>query len=192
MRPEIKDDRQLRALTGVPTEKWATLEDEFGRVLKEEKERVYREEVAKGKRKRKPGGGQKGKLPTVYDKLLFLLYYLKVYPTFDVLGAQFGMNRSKACENIHALFSILCKTLSNLGVMPHREFRTVEEFRSACQGIEKILIDATERPHCRPVDDEEQRDLYSGKKTAYCKEHHCVDFKQMDIVCWKHFFRSSS
>lgn len=48
MRPEIKDDRQLRALTGVPKEKWTTLEDEFGRVLKEEKERVYQEEVAQG------------------------------------------------------------------------------------------------------------------------------------------------
>jgi len=82
----------------------------------------------------------------VYDKLLFLLYYLKVYPTFDVLGTQFGMNRSKACENIHSLFPVLCNALSNLGVLPYREFKTVEEFRTACQGIKKILIDATERP----------------------------------------------
>jgi len=166
MRPAIKDDRQLRALTGVPTEKWGTLENAFGTALKEEKERVYQEELVQGKRKRKAGGGQKGKLPTVYDKLIFLLYYLKVYPTFDVLGAQFGMNRSKACKNIHTLFPVLCNALSNLGVMPCREFKTVVEFRAACQGIETILIDATERPYCRPVDDEEQRDLYSGKKNG--------------------------
>ena len=171
MRPEIKDDRQLRALTGVPTEKWATLEKAFDSALKEEKERVYQEGVLAGKRKRKLGGGQKGKLPTAYDKLLFLLYYLKVYPTFDVLGAQFGMNRSKACENVHALFPILLKTLSNLGVLPYREFKTVEEFRSACDGIDQILIDATERSHRRPVDSEEQKDLYSGKKTPYDKEY---------------------
>ena len=107
MRPAIKDDRQLRALTGVPTEKWGTLENAFGTALKEEKERVYQEELVQGKRKRKAGGGQKGKLPTVYDKLIFLLYYLKVYPTFDVLGAQFGMNCSKACKNIHTLFPVL-------------------------------------------------------------------------------------
>jgi hypothetical protein len=171
MRPEIKDDRQLRALTGVPKEKWDILENAFGRALKEEKERVYQEQVAQGKRKRKAGGGQKGKLPTVYEKLLFLLYYLKVYPTFDVLGTQFGMNRSKACENIHSLFPVLCNALSNLGVLPYREFKTVEEFRTACQGIEKILIDATERPHSRPVDNEEQKELYSGKKTSYDKEY---------------------
>jgi len=47
MRPEIKDDRQLRALTGVPTEKWEILENAFGRALKEEKERVYQEQVAR-------------------------------------------------------------------------------------------------------------------------------------------------
>lgn len=174
MRPEIKGDRQLRALTGVSTEKWSTLEKVFGDTLKEEKARTYQEKLLEGKRKRKPGGGQKGKLPTVYDKLLFLLYYLKVYPTFDVLGTQFGMNRSKACENVHALFPILCKALSSLGVLPYREFKTVEDFRSACEGIDRILIDATERPHCRPSDDEEQKKLYSGKKTAYDKEHNSL------------------
>jgi len=47
MRPEIKDDRQLRALTGVPTEKWGTLENAFGTALKEEKERVYQEELGR-------------------------------------------------------------------------------------------------------------------------------------------------
>jgi hypothetical protein len=166
MTPEIRDDRQMRALTGVPTEKLATLEGAFATALAEEKDRVYQEALAQGKRQRKPGGGQKGKLPTVHEKLIFLLYYLKVYPTFDVVGAQFGMNRSKACENVHALFPILCKALANLGVLPHREFKTVEEFRAACAGIEKLLIDVTERPHCRPADDEEQQDLYSGKKNA--------------------------
>lgn len=171
MRPEIKNDRQLRALTGIPTEKWEALENAFGIALQEEKEHVYNEQLAQGKRKRKPGAGQKGKLPTIYDKLIFLLYYLKVYPTFDVLGSQFGMNRSKACKNVHILFPVLCKALSILGVLPYREFKTVEEFRSACQGIETILIDVTERPHCRPSNNEEQKELYSGKKTTYNKEH---------------------
>jgi len=162
--PEIRDDRQMRALTGISTEKLSPLEEAFAQALEDDKERAYQEAVVQGKRQRKPGGGQKGKLPTAHEKLVFLLYYLKVYPTFDVLGAQFGMSRSKACENVHELFPILCQALTGLGVMPHREFKTVEEFRVACDGIEKLLIDATERPHWRPADDEEQQDLYSGKK----------------------------
>ena len=164
MIPEIRDDRQQRALTGVPTEKFSTLEAAFALALADEKERAYQEGFAEGKRQRKPGGGQKGKLPTVHDKLVFLLYYLKVYPTFDVLGAQFGMNRSKACENVHALRPILYKALQNLGVMPSREFKTVGEFRAACAWADDLLIDATERPHSRPTDDAQQKDLYSGKK----------------------------
>jgi hypothetical protein len=162
--PEIRDERQMRALTGVPAEKFSTLEAAFALALADEKERAYQEGLVAGKRQRKPGGGQKGKLPTIYDKLVFLLYYLKVYPTFDVLGAQFGMNRSKACENVHALRPILYKALQNLGVMPHREFTTVEAFREACEWIDDLLIDATERPHSRPSDDAKQKDLYSGKK----------------------------
>jgi hypothetical protein len=139
------------------------LEAAFALALADEKERVYQEGLAARKRKRKPGGGQKGKLLTAHDKLVFLLYYLKVYPIFDVLGAQFDMNRSKACENVHVLRPILYKALDNLGVMPHREFKTVEEFRAACEWIDDLLIDATERPPSRPSDDAEQKDLYSGK-----------------------------
>ena len=166
MIPEIRDDRQMRALTGVPTEKLWTLEAAFALALEEEKERAYQEGVAAGKRQRKPGGGQKGKLANEHDRLVFLLYYLKVYPTFDVLGTQFGMSRSKACENVHALLPILSKALENLGVMPHRAFNTVEEFRTACDWIDDLLIDVTERPHSRPSDDIRQKDLYSGKKNG--------------------------
>lgn len=164
---EIRDDRQMRALTGVSTEKLETLEAAFAKAFAEEKEKIYQQQLKAGKRQRKPGGGQKGKLPTLRDKLLFVLYYLKVYPTFDVFGAQFGMARSKACENLHFLYPILGQALISLGVFPHRKFETVEEFRIACQNIETLLIDATERPHRRPVDHEKQEDLYSGKKESY-------------------------
>jgi hypothetical protein len=164
MEPEIRDDRQMRALTGVPTEKFEMLEVAFAKALADEKQSMYQKQVEAGKRQRKPGGGQKGKLPTVREKLIFVLYYLKVYPTFDVFGAQFGMARSKACENLHFLYPVLGKALVSLKVFPHRKFETVEEFRAACQNIETLLIDATERPHRRPTDNEKQEELYSGKK----------------------------
>jgi len=164
---EIRDDRQMRALTGVPKEKFETLEAAFSLALTEEKERSYLDGLRAGKRQRKPGAGQKGKLPKAHNKLIFVLYYLKVYPTFDVLGAQFGMSRSKACENVHALRLILYKALQNLDVMPYREFKTVEEFVEACDWIDDLLIDVTERPHRRPADTTQQKDLYSGKKTSY-------------------------
>ena len=77
------------------------------------------------------------------------------------------MNRSKACKNVHALLLTLYKSLENLGVMPAREFKTVEEFRAACNWIDEVLIDATERPH-RLHQNNDKQDLYSvSGRTKY-------------------------
>lgn len=96
-----------------------------------------------------------------------MLYYLKIYPTFDVLGAVFGMSRSKACESLHALLLILCKALENLGVMPQCEFKKVAEFQSACAWFNDLMIDATERLHHRPSNAFEQKALYRAKKRGH-------------------------
>ena len=76
------------------------------------------------------------------------------------------MGRSKANENLHKLAPILTKTLVRLGVMPHREFTSAEEMKAAFEGIDRILVDVTERLYRRSQDDETQRDHYSGKKST--------------------------
>ncbi|WP_440867004.1 hypothetical protein [Symbiopectobacterium purcellii] len=38
------------------------------------------------------GAGQKGFIPTPLDKLLFILLYLKCYPTYDLQGLLFGLD----------------------------------------------------------------------------------------------------
>jgi hypothetical protein len=162
----IRDSRQLRAMTGVSEEQFEKLEKAFDDVYEEQKQNEYEEAVERGERKRKRGGGRKGSLPTIREKLLFVLFYLKVYPTFDVLAGFFGMSRSKACENLHQLLPILNKTLARLGVLPHRKFDTVEEMRKAFGDIDKIIIDVTERLHRRPKDNEKQSEMYSGNWTV--------------------------
>ena len=52
--------------------------------------------------------------------MLFILFYLKTYPTFDVLGATFGLPRSKAYEHAHRLAKALECCLRTLGVLPTR------------------------------------------------------------------------
>ena len=105
------------------------------------------------------------------EKLQLVLYYYKTYPTFDVLGMQFAMARSKAHENLHKLSPILYDTLVALDLMPYRELTTPEEMKAALQGEERRLIDATERAYHRSQDDATQREHYSGKKTAYVEKH---------------------
>ena len=167
MKPEeIRDDRQMRALTGLSLEQFAQLTLEFEKEYQAYQKHKYTEGLAKGTRQRRLGGGRKGKLPRVVDKLFFTLVYFKTYPTFDVLGTQFGMGRSKANENLHKLAPILLNTLVRLEVMPPREFASAEEMKAAFQGIDRILIDVTERLYRRAQNDDTQREYYSGKKST--------------------------
>jgi hypothetical protein len=161
---KVKDDRQMRSLTGLSMPQFEILVQEFSEDYKEWQEEVYQDGVTIGTRHRRPGGGSKGKLPTMTDKLFFTLVYLKTYPTFDVLSTQFNMSRSKSNENIHKLMPVLAQTLIRLGAMPHREFSSAEEMKKAFKGIDKILIDVTERLYRRSQDDKKQREHFSGKK----------------------------
>jgi hypothetical protein len=164
---QIRDDRHMRSLTGVSEAQFEILLETFSMTYLEMQWQVYQDGIASGIRKRRPGGGRKGALPTMRDKLLFLLYYFKVYPTFDVLGTQFNMARSKANENLYKLVPVLYQTLVHLEVMPHREFATPDALLEALADMDTILIDVTERTYRRPQDKQEQREHYSGKKKTH-------------------------
>lgn len=159
------DDRQFKALTGLTLSAFRQLLPFFAESYSEAV--IERYEQHKDTRKRRPGAGQKGRLNTMFKKLFFILYYLKVYPTFDVLGYHFALDRSKACTNVHKLLPILIQALDKAGVLPKRRFESIAEIHAAFTGILDLLIDATERPHCRPKDVKAQQQKYSGKKKRH-------------------------
>ena len=66
-------------------------------------------------RQRKAGGGNKPKLATMEDKLLFILVYKKAYPLQTAQGLLFGMGQSQANEWIHRLSPILESALIRSG-----------------------------------------------------------------------------
>jgi len=108
---QIRDERQMKALTGLSQAQFDHLLPVFSDIYRTTQQHTYEEGVQSGTRRRHPGGGSKGKLPTMAEKLPFVLYYYKTYPTFDVLGTQFDMVRSKAHENLHKFSPILYNTL---------------------------------------------------------------------------------
>ncbi len=59
-------------------------------------------------------------LPTIEDKLLFILVYLKQYPTQTVQGQLFGLSQSNANKWIHLLHPALNQALALGGYLPHR------------------------------------------------------------------------
>jgi hypothetical protein len=64
-------------------------------------------------------------LPTVADKLLFMLTYLKQNPIQEVQGQLFGMSQSNANKWIHVLHPVLNQALADQELLPAR---TAEEF----------------------------------------------------------------
>ncbi len=83
-----------------------------------------------------------------------------------MLGTQFALGRSKAHANLYKLSPLLHDTLVRLEVLPHREFRTPEELKAALQGVDRIIIDTTERAYRRSQDEAQQREHYNGKKNS--------------------------
>src|SRR6266478_1299299 len=150
---QVRDARQMKALTGLSPAQFDDLLPVFSNIYGATQQKHYEEGVASGTRRRKPGGGTKGKLPTMTEKLLFVLYYYKTYPTFDGLGTQFDMARSKANENLHKLSPILYDTLVHLELMPSRELGTPDDLKAALHGVDRLIIDATERAYQRAKKD---------------------------------------
>jgi hypothetical protein len=146
--------------------------DEFDYVLPAF-ERAYQQAFPDGKtkagqkRKRKAGGGRKGTLASIEQKLLFALVYQKSYPVQTILGELFGMGQPQANEWIHTLLPILKQALDDLGYEPERD---PQKFRKREQGQKDAsisVIDGTERRRQRPKEAKKQALHYSGKKKTH-------------------------
>jgi hypothetical protein len=160
----VTDDRQLRSLTGLNLAAFADLIEPFAAGCQQEADARF---SPRRPRQRRAGAGRKGVLASPEQKLLFLLYYLKTYPTFDVLGATFGLPRSKACEHAHRLAKALERTLRTRGVLPARAIDSLAQMHQVFANVPVLLLDATERPHRRAQAAADRPADYSGKKKAH-------------------------
>ena len=75
--------------------------------------------VDRDNRQRQYGAGRsEATLVTIEDKLLFILYYVKVYPLQEILAFEFGMVQSTANEWIHILSERIAKGLGPWRLSP--------------------------------------------------------------------------
>ena len=107
-------------------------------------------------------------LPLIQDKLFFILVYLKTNPLQELHAIQFEMTQPQANRWIHLLSDILRRTLKTLGELPDRNSKRLIHI---LQGCEEVLLDGTERPIQRPLDEDWQSACYSGKKTHSIKNN---------------------
>ena len=95
--------RVLRAFTSLDPEEFAMLLIPFEKTWQDYVNRHY---IHKKARKRRYGGGRKPHLVAIEDKLLFILFYFKVYPLQEVIARIFGMSQGRANEGIYQLTPI--------------------------------------------------------------------------------------
>src|SRR5262249_45375089 len=155
----VQAPRALLALTGVSRTEFEQLERRLTAVVGEQR--------AKRRYKRLPGAGRKHTLRTLPAKLFFLLFYLKCYPTFDVAGLLFEVDRSRACRWVGEWLPLLEAVLGRAAVLPARQIRSVEEFLQRFPAVHDLFLDGTERPTQRPQQARRQRARYSGKKKRH-------------------------
>lgn len=146
------------AVLGVTKEEFYRLLPTFSQCLRE-----YRLKL-RPNRKRAIGGGRKGDLPTDEHKLLYILLYLKLYPTYDALAVLTDHYRSKCGDSVKLLLPVLEMTLGRKLVLPKRHGNSLEEIFRQHPDIKDVFIDGTERRVQKPKNLKKRNRLYSGKK----------------------------
>jgi hypothetical protein len=144
----------------------------------------YNEYEAKKKKKRirKIGGGRNSKIETIEEKLFYILWYMKTYPTFDLASFQVGFARSSACYWMHDLLPILEQTMKRKFVLPERKISDPKEYFRLFPEAKEVFVDALERLKQRPKKKKSQQKAYSGKKKAHTRKSVVVSDKNRKIL----------
>jgi len=118
-KPEV-----FRALTGLSIQEFESLLPSFNEAWEEFLKATFIDGVA---RQRAFGGGRIPRLQTGRAKLLFILFYLRIYPIQEVQGFFFGLSQEQANCWIHRLMPVLSRALGREALLPERRPARLEE-----------------------------------------------------------------
>lgn len=168
---EVKNDPdKFLALTSIYPHEFDVLLKKFSLAIQEQK--MHRSRLI-WPRGRVVGG----RPPTLSEEdfLFFLLWYFKNYPIQQLAAAVYGVKQTTICRWIQSGTELLSSALGE-EFLPSKKgsdlqksilkFRDSAEDKDAAEA-ESVIIDPTERQIARPVDNEEQKIFYSGKKRLH-------------------------
>lgn len=168
----LQDARLMQALTGLTPKEFQQLLPVFEHSFK-----AHRQSLGI-----RLNFGRPPHLRTMADKLFFILFYLKAYPTFDIMSAIFEMDRHRIHDWVNELLSVLTKALGKKIVLPTRKLRSLDEFFTRFPGVKEIWVDGTERPVRRPKNQAKQKEQYSGKKKRHTVKNLIVSDRKRRIL----------
>jgi Helix-turn-helix of DDE superfamily endonuclease len=157
------NESRVLAMTGFRPDEFSALSLLFERFWQKPMQRITLENTPR-ERAYKPR--KSSSLTEADDRLFFVVSYMKLNPLQEAHGASFGLRQPKVCVWLHHLLPVLEEALQHERVL---RARTKEELQKIMTKHKTILMDATERPIRRSIDDETQKEQYSGKKNVILK-----------------------
>lgn len=157
------------SLTGLTPAEFQTLYDHFAPAYQRHRDRATKTRRDRRPRRRAPGGGSQyaHDLP---HRLLMALVWLKVYPTYEVLGFLFDLHKRNAQLNVRDVLEVLEQLDDFPFDRPARDrkpLRSVKEVMEAFPQV-RLVIDSKEQRVYRPGHGfQRQKPFYSGKKKTH-------------------------
>src|SRR3954447_21912057 len=111
--------RVFQQLTGLKIEEFDKLKGAFQKASEEEEPR-------------ESPAGRKAVLRTYEDKLFFILFYLRHYPTQEVVGFLFGISQGQASHWVHRLTPVVKEALGDRKELPGRTPEDIKEMMQEC------------------------------------------------------------
>jgi len=173
--------KDFLSVTGLTLDEFASLVSTFAQVYDEQTAAVTFEGQP---RQRQAGGGVKGKLASIENKLLFILLYEKTYPLQTLQGLSFELSQPQTNAWIQRLLPVLQTTLTRLGLTPEREGQAFAASAVFQTRAAALVLDGTERRRQRPQDNALQGEYYSGKKKAHTDKNVLIVDEQTGEVLY--------
>jgi hypothetical protein len=156
------------ALTGMTRAEFDTLTEQFVVAERELRNRSRTTRRDGTPRITTPGAGHPYD-HTAVDRLLMALIWLRIYPTYELLGFFFELHRRNAQLNVRHVLEVL-DSMSDFPLDrpdPNRpKLRTVDQVIAAFPQV-RFIVDAKEQRINKPHGEAEQKPYYSGKKKAH-------------------------
>lgn len=127
--------------------------------------KAVRLQRCKQNRIRKIGGGAKGKLPNLEDRLLLFAIYARLYLPYVLLEYMVGIDESTICRLVKEMTPLLSAKI--IVQRPGKRIRTLEELKALFPDLDEVLMDATEQRIPRPQKKRMRKTYHSGKKKAF-------------------------
>ncbi len=162
---------EFRSLTGLSVEEF----DQLYRAVKQVYQDAEERRLARPNRVRKRGAGRKFRRD-LRNRLLLVLTWLRVYPSYRVLSLLFNLDKSTVCRNLKMMVSLLQQVTDTALPDVHRDEGGEDDFDAILAAFPqlKAIVDATEQRVRRPKDKEVQKAHYSGKKKANTRKTQVV------------------